>query len=149
MMHAFRVSLIGLAATLGLAASAASEPLQTSASERSKSPPNRAEVVECRVSLRQPGLGVEPVFLIVDPKLIEKLVLDPIKRAVHDPEPAEYIVMGSVTLISKDGSRDYYTLFAGWKYFSRGDEHLITDFSELKKGMKQAVDVARWAVGSK
>jgi len=86
---------------------------------------------------------------ITDPKLIQGLVLGPIKKAVRDPKPAEYIIIGDVTLINKDGSRYFYTLFAGWKNVCRGDEYWITDFGELQKAWKQALDRARFAVDSK
>ena len=87
---------------------------------------------ECRVSFR---MGEEWPFAevcLTDASQMEELVLRPLREARRDPNPAEYAIFGTLTIISPNQSRETIVLFVPWGYYKRGGEYFVTDFSGLQ-----------------
>ena len=71
------------------------------------------------------------IHLCEDKKLIDDLILAPIRNAKTDPEPAKYIYVGGLVVKNKDGSETCYALYEPWGHFSRENNYYITDFEKL------------------
>lgn len=62
---------------------------------------------------------------------VEKLVLLPLREARLDPEPAAYIVYGTLTVRYDGGRSETFTLFFPFGHFRYEDKYYIADFGEL------------------
>ncbi len=105
-----------------------------------------SEVVECRVSL---DLSFDDTvhWRTTDVKSMKELFLDPLANAKPDPEPAEYEVLGSVTITRKDGSQAFFWVFDPWGRVKRENAYLIADLRELHRALKGALKDALQFVG--
>jgi hypothetical protein len=105
-------------------------------------------VSECRVSFRtDEGRPFADVCLNEEP-LINNLVLQPMSNARRDLEPARYAFVGTLTMISTDGSRKDVTLFFPWGHYSCGDDYFVADFGGLKAACKMAIRIAERRVAA-
>jgi hypothetical protein len=112
--------------------------LTTIAAVTEAGPPS--PVVECRVKLGNPNDPIGLEMRISDAKLIQRAVLDPLAAAKADPKPAEYKLLGQVTILRKDGSEEGFVLFSPWRRVSSKGKYLIVDFTELRKACRTAVE---------
>src|SRR5215208_3364005 len=69
-------------------------------------------VVECRVRFGSTDDGVALELRITEAALIRRLVEEPLAAAKADPERAEWIVLGTVSLRRKDGNGEGFVLFS-------------------------------------
>jgi len=84
-----------------------------------------------------------------DESLINNLVLQPMSSAKRDPDPAEYAIVGTLTIISTDRPREYLGLYSPWGHYRRGREYWVADFSELRAVCEVALGAAQHRVASK
>jgi hypothetical protein len=101
------------------------------------------QITECRISL---DLGAKGRFLelrITEPSLIKELVEDPLNRGQADPDPARYVVKGSIVFKRKDGSQEGLVLFHPWGRYKLADKYFITDFSLIQQAFQQSISQAQ------
>lgn len=93
---------------------------------------------EIRVSLWE-GQGE---MRITDPELVRQLVVEPLRRAEPDRNPADYVVVGGLTLEYADGTQDGIILFLPWGRFKYGDSYGIADFQPLEAETRRSLPQA-------
>lgn len=79
---------------------------------------------------------------IRDKEAIREMVETPLGNAKRDPQPARYVVLGTLTTIMDDGSEDRVTLFLPWGRVKRGNEYLIADLDKLHKLFDERIKLA-------
>lgn len=100
-------------------------------------------VIDCRVSFCGGAEGVSGEVCLNDASLINRLVWQPMMDAKRDPEPADYAVVGELTIRLPDGSRENLVLFSPWGHYKRDGEYFIADFSELQTTCEEALATAQ------
>jgi hypothetical protein len=110
--------------------------------------PGKKEIVDCRVSL---DLNFTQFleWRITDPKLVKKLIEDPLKNARPDPRPAKYVIIGSMHFKRKGGAEDAVALFRPWGRYKVEKKYRIADFSGIQEAFKKAIASADLTVASK
>ncbi len=108
---------------------------------------NTNGVAQCRVSFRMCDGRAFAEICLDEESLINDLVLRPMRDARRDPKPADYAVVGTLTIISADGSRECLVLFSPWGHYNRGDQYFVADFSELQVACQQALRDAQGLAG--
>lgn len=96
-------------------------------------------ITECRVQLGIPSDRVNLELTITDRELIRRLIESPLELANENAHPARYVVIGTVEIRRRDGTKDRIALFEPWGHFKHGEKYMTTDFCELKKAFKVAV----------
>lgn len=75
---------------------------------------------------------------------IERLVLAPLRAAVVDAEPANYVVFGTLHARFDNGEEESVFLFYPFGHFARGDEYYVADLRDLASKMEEVfVDSAK------
>lgn len=97
-------------------------------------------VAECRISIA-PGSGAKPYTQVClrDESLVNDLVLEPMRLAKFDPNPAEHATLGTLTIVFCDESRESLYLYFPWGVYSRGGKYFVADFEELQMACEKAV----------
>jgi hypothetical protein len=88
--------------------------------------------VEVHIILEQ-GPRKTKQYVIQDKALIRKLVFEPLRNAKKDPDPAKYIIVGSLGLVYEDGTTEWSTLFLSFGHLKRGGEYFVADFDQLRE----------------
>ncbi len=73
---------------------------------------------------------------------IKKLVTEPLLRAVKDPDPAAYVVLGVLRLNKDDGSEEIVDMFLPWGHAKIGKTYLTCEFGGLRKHLNQTLERA-------
>lgn len=95
-----------------------------------------SEVVECKMSLDLVS-DYTVDWRTADVTLMKELFLDPLANATRNPDSAGYEILGALTITRKDGSKEFYYVFAPWGHVKRGDTYLVADLSELNTALKE------------
>jgi hypothetical protein len=81
---------------------------------------------------------IEVQFIVTDQKVIEKIAREPLRVARLDPKPADYRSLGWLVLSRDDAKEESVWLFYPLGHFKRGEKYYITDFTEMRKVVKNA-----------
>lgn len=106
---------------------------------KNETPPKKAatspradDAPQVRVNFGYSDDSVHVHVVMTDPKMIKDLVEVPIAKAVVDPNPARYVVLGTMAIVTKDGTK-YYSLFLPWGHFKHDNTYWIADFGDLQR----------------
>lgn len=111
--------------------------------QRTSRVPNSGRVTECRVSFHTVDGQAFADVCVDDESLIDQMVLRPMRNATRDPNPAAYAVVGTLSIISTDGSRETLVLFSPWGHYGRGNDYFVADFSDLQIACEGALRDAK------
>jgi hypothetical protein len=100
---------------------------------------------ECRIRFfYESGRSrTEVQVVITDRDFLKRAVSTPIKNATDDPEPAKYIVVGTMTITDEKAGTDLFDLFVPWGHFKHGDRYKIGDFKEMRDHLKKVIVLAQ------
>ena len=100
-------------------------------------------LVECTVTIgvRDPAGTLQ--LVIKDEKLLNRLIGEPFRNARPNPNPASYVLAGSVDCKYSNGSESLYGLFLPWGYCEVDSKYLIADLHELKKELRERIKMAK------
>lgn len=140
------IAKVGLAATIAVGMLLCSQYVGC---QRKSQVPKSSRVTECRVSF---PMGVKgrafAEVCLDDESLINDLVLQPMRNAKRDPRPAEYAIVGTLTINLTDKPRENLILFYPWGHYRRGDEYWVADLSELQTACEAALGTAQRRMAS-
>jgi hypothetical protein len=143
-MKSIIVSIFSVLLSVTLCGVGDAQHQQAGDGKKAEEGPRRVDgktVVEARVRL---GLGyTEDMFvelLIRDKKVLNEEILVPLEKAKADPQPAKYIVVGTLSVKRHDGSVAYYWLYSPWGCFSNEkDKYYMADFQRLLGTLRKAM----------
>jgi hypothetical protein len=96
-------------------------------------------IAECRVSFIINDQGPFAEVCIKEESQIDNLILLPLQRAKQDTNPACYQILGTLTIIGKDGTCDSILLFQPWGYYQHNDEYFVADLNELQLACRKTL----------
>jgi hypothetical protein len=104
------------------------------------------KLVECIVTfgLRDPSGSLQ--LVIKDEKTLKRLIEEPIRNARPNPNPASYLLAGSLDCKYSNGVESVYGLFLPWGYYKVDSKFLIADLRELKNELTERIEMAKRSI---
>ena len=90
--------------------------------------------MKCTIQLDYP----KSRFILTDSEQIQTLLVDPMKQARVDNNPARYEVFGTLQIEFESGSRESAVLFLPLGHYKQGDMYYIADFSNLRRELNNS-----------
>jgi hypothetical protein len=70
-------------------------------------------------------------------------MVNPLKKAKPDTNPAKYMVLGDMHVTFDDGSEEGAVLFLPWGHYKSNGKYMVADFGPLQQYAQSAISMAK------